>query len=58
MATVATRIMRVDEREDVFEDLFLAEYGRIVAVAYRILGDIHEAEDVAQDVFCAFYRAH
>jgi RNA polymerase sigma-70 factor (ECF subfamily) len=29
----------------------------VVAIAHRLLGDAHEAEDVAQDVFCSFYRS-
>lgn len=41
-----------------FETLFLAEYAKVVAIAYRVLGDAHEAEDVAQEVFCSFYRRH
>ena len=41
-----------------FERLFLAEYARVVRVAYRVVGDTAEAEDVAQEVFLAFYRAH
>jgi RNA polymerase sigma factor (sigma-70 family) len=41
-----------------FEQLFRAEYARVVRIAYRVVGDQGEAEDVAQDVFIAFYRAH
>jgi len=41
-----------------FEQLFRAEYARVVRIAYRVVGDRGEAEDVAQDVFIAFYRAH
>lgn len=41
-----------------FEVLFRAEYARVVRVAYRVLGDQAEAEDVAQEVFLSFYRAH
>lgn len=41
-----------------FERLFRAEYARVVRVAYRVVGDQAEAEDVAQDVFVSFYRAH
>src|SRR6267143_6025781 len=41
-----------------FEGLFRAEYARIVGIAHRVLADQAEAEDVAQDVFISFYRAH
>jgi len=41
-----------------FEQLFRVEYARVVRIAYRVVGDQGEAEDVAQDVFIAFYRAH
>lgn len=41
-----------------FESLFRAEYGRVVGIAHRVLADQAEAEDVAQDVFLSFYRAH
>src|SRR5690348_6602890 len=41
-----------------FERLFRAEYPRVVRVAYRVLADEDEAEDVAQEVFVSFYRAH
>jgi RNA polymerase sigma-70 factor (ECF subfamily) len=43
---------------DAFERLFLTEYGRVVAVAYRVLADRGEAEDVAQEVFIDFHRRH
>ncbi|HEY7623796.1 MAG TPA: sigma-70 family RNA polymerase sigma factor [Candidatus Limnocylindria bacterium] len=41
-----------------FERLFRAEYARVVGIAQRVLGDQTEAEDVAQEVFLSFYRAH
>ncbi len=43
---------------DAFECLFLAQYSRVVAVAYRIVNDVDEAEDVAQEVFADFCRRH
>lgn len=41
-----------------FERLFLREYGRVAGIAYRVVGDAAEAEDVAQEVFTSFYRKH
>jgi RNA polymerase sigma-70 factor (ECF subfamily) len=41
-----------------FERLFIREYARVAGIAYRVLGDRDEAEDVAQDVFASFYRRH
>lgn len=38
------------------ERVFRAEYPRVVAVARRVLGDGHAAEDVAQEVFLGFAR--
>lgn len=44
--------------DETFDRLFRAEYARVVRVAYRVTGDVGEAEDVAQEVFMAFYSAH
>ena len=44
--------------EQAFEALFTAEYGRVVGIANRVLADVHEAEDVAQEVFMDFHRLH
>ena len=41
-----------------FERLFLREYARVAGIAFRVIGDAAEAEDVAQDVFASFYRRH
>jgi RNA polymerase sigma-70 factor (ECF subfamily) len=41
---------------DPFERLFLEEYPKVVAIAYRVLADRAAAEDVAQDVFIQFHR--
>jgi RNA polymerase sigma-70 factor (ECF subfamily) len=42
---------------DPFERLFLEEYPKVVAIAYRVLADRSAAEDVAQDVFIKFHRS-
>lgn len=42
--------------DEAFERLFAAEYRRVVSVAYRILRDAAEAEDVAQEVFARCAR--
>jgi RNA polymerase sigma factor (sigma-70 family) len=43
---------------DPFERLFLEEYPKVVAIAYRVLADRTAAEDVAQDVFLKFHRRY
>src|SRR6202165_5674537 len=42
---------------DPFERLFLEEYPKVVAIAYRVLADRSAAEDVAQEVFIKFHRS-
>jgi RNA polymerase sigma factor (sigma-70 family) len=42
---------------DPFERLFLQEYSKVVAIAYRVLADRSAAEDVAQEVFLKFHRS-
>ncbi len=39
------------------EQIFRIAYPRVVAVAARVLGSQHEAEDVAQEVFLTFGRS-
>ena len=57
MASVAVGYgwMQQEGADDAFERLFIAEYSRVVTVAYRIVNDADEAEDVAQEVFADFY---
>src|SRR5207253_9307318 len=43
---------------DPFERLFLQEYPKVVAIAYRVLADRTAAEDVAQEVFLKFHPSH
>jgi len=41
--------------EAAFETIFHAHYGRVFALAYRLLGSAQEAEDVVQEVFLRLY---
>lgn len=41
---------------DPFDRLFLSEYGRVVAIAQKVVDDRAEAEDVAQEVFWDLHR--
>ena len=53
----AERPARVSGRvADPFERLFRDEYGKVLAIAHRVLQDRAGAEDVAQEVFLDFHR--
>lgn len=41
-----------------FEDLFEAEWPKVVRVAQRVLGDLPRAEDAAQEAFLSMYRRY
>jgi RNA polymerase sigma-70 factor, ECF subfamily len=43
--------------DSAFERLVLAHQDRVYALAWRVLGDAHDAEEVAQDAFVRAYRA-
>jgi RNA polymerase sigma factor (sigma-70 family) len=60
MASAASEWVTTGERGAIgdFERLFMREHARVVAIAYRVLGDGAAAEDVAQEVFCSFYQRH
>src|SRR5574340_931666 len=49
---------RAAEPTDPFAALFMREYGRVVAIANRVLADRAESEDVAQEVFLDLHRRH
>jgi RNA polymerase sigma-70 factor (ECF subfamily) len=53
---VSTPPGRAAVRPDL-EQVFRTAYPRVVAVAARVLGSRHEAEDVAQEVFLTFGRS-
>jgi len=52
---VPSRSLRQPVRADL-EQVFRADYPKVVAVAARVLGSRDQAEDVAQEVFLAFGR--
>lgn len=58
MAYAVGSWVRTEERESPFDRLFLGEYARVAGIAFRVLGDRDEAEDVAQEVFSSYYRSH
>jgi RNA polymerase sigma factor (sigma-70 family) len=47
-----------DGERTAFDYLFASEYRRVVNIAFRVLGDSHQSEDVAQEVFLSYYRRH
>lgn len=47
----------LDGDRDAFRVLVDRESASVVRACYRVLGDLHEAEDVAQDAFVSAYRA-
>jgi RNA polymerase sigma-70 factor (sigma-E family) len=46
----------VSERVETFEELFHAQYERLLRAMYLATGDRHEAEDLAQDAFVRVYE--
>ncbi len=57
-AVAGTPLTSTGQRSpDAFERVFLEEYSKVVAIAYRVLADRHAAEDVAQEVFLQFHRS-
>ena len=40
-----------------FQEFYEANYGRIVAMVAVVLGDRHQAEDVAQEAFARAWKA-
>ena len=56
--SVDARQMTGNRLPEAFEQLFIAEYPRVVAIANRVLANRHEAEEVAQEVFLSFHKNH
>ena len=56
-AITGTTLTTGQRISDPFERLFLDEYSKVVAIAYRVLGERGAAEDVAQEVFTQFHRS-
>jgi RNA polymerase sigma-70 factor (ECF subfamily) len=57
-ASVDARQRTGNRLPEAFEQLFIAEYPRVVAIANRVLANRHEAEEVAQEVFLSFHKSH
>ena len=57
-ASSDARQARGDRLPEAFEQLFTAEYPRVVAIANRVLANRHEAEEVAQEVFLSYHHGH
>src|ERR1700737_4123722 len=58
-AVIRTPLNAISRRvPDPFERLFLQEYPKVVAIAYRVLADRPAAGDVAQKVFLKFPRSY
>lgn len=47
----------LDGERDAFRALVERESGAVIRACYRILGDLHEAEDAAQEAFVTAFRA-
>jgi RNA polymerase sigma-70 factor (ECF subfamily) len=52
---LARRLAR--DLDGTFEALVVAHQDRLFTIARRLLGDVHDAEEVAQDAFVRAYRA-
>ena len=55
-ATVTGRPDAVRESSETFEELYVREFGSIVALAYALSGSRAAAEDLAQEAFLAAHR--
>ena len=54
--SAATVPARVVQNQDQLSQLFAAHYGRVLAAAYRITGNMADAEDAAQSLFLRIGR--
>lgn len=58
LRTVTVTPSTIEQTDGAFDRLFIGEYRRVVAIAFRILNDSGEAEDVAQEAFVSFHRRY
>jgi RNA polymerase sigma-70 factor (ECF subfamily) len=49
-------VATVGEREDSFDELFVANYALLTRVIYRVVGDAGSAEELASEAFWKLYR--
>jgi RNA polymerase sigma-70 factor (ECF subfamily) len=47
----------LEGKKEAFDDLVMRHQDRIFNLCYRFLGDYHEANDVAQEIFIRVYRS-
>jgi RNA polymerase sigma factor (sigma-70 family) len=55
-AASSTGPERQNRRPETFEAFFKSNYQAVVGIAQAVVGDVHSAQDVAQDVFIAAER--
>ena len=56
LVNTAIAPIRIQQDKDRLSQLFAAHYGRVLAAAYRITGNMADAEDVAQSLFLRLGR--
>src|SRR5690606_11572213 len=47
---------RPSDRAADFDQLYQAHYGRVLAMAYALTGDVQDAQDLCQEAFCRAWQ--